>query len=94
MFAADALQEMLFQMRDGMMRLFPAIPDEWVKKGTGFSSLRGEKGLFCDAYIKKGEGLRWKITAEHAQKVTVRYREFETEKFLEAGEVWESGFPL
>ena len=94
MFAADALQEMLFQMRDGMIRLFPAIPDEWVKKGTGFSSLRGEKGLFCDAYIKKGEGIRWKITAEHAQKVTVRYREFETENFLEAGEVWESSFPV
>ena len=32
MFGADALQEMLFQMKDGKIRLFPAIPEEWKKK--------------------------------------------------------------
>ena len=35
MFSADALQEMLFQMKDGKIRLFPAVPKIWTEK-TGF----------------------------------------------------------
>ena len=43
MFSADALQEMLFQMKDGKIRLFPAVPKTWTEKQVSFYSFRGEK---------------------------------------------------
>ena len=45
MFSADALQEMLFQMKDGKIRLFPAVPKTWTEKQVSFYSFRGEKGI-------------------------------------------------
>ena len=70
MFSADALQEMLFQMKNGKIRLFPAIPEEWKEKGVFFQNLRGENGLMCSAKIEDGI-LTWKIQSEKSQKVSI-----------------------
>lgn len=70
MFSADALQEMLFQMKNGKIRLFPAIPEEWKEKGVSFQNLRGENGLMCSAKIEDGI-LTWKIQSEKSQKVSI-----------------------
>lgn len=88
MFAADALQEMLFQMRDGMIRLFPAIPQKWKHSGVAFQTLRGEKGLLCSARITKEGILSWEIRAETSMTVTVTYPGLERTKTLAAGEIW------
>ena len=45
MFSADALQEMLFQMKNGKIRLFPAVPKKWTEESISFGNLRGEKGI-------------------------------------------------
>lgn len=42
MFSADALQEMLFQMKDGKIRLFPAIPGNGENR-TFLSGISEEK---------------------------------------------------
>lgn len=38
----DALQELLFRLEQGMIGLFPAIPEMWKEKDIRFTSLRGE----------------------------------------------------
>lgn len=87
MFSADALQEMLFQMKKGTIRLFPAIPKEWREKGTSFCHFRGEKGLMCSGKITN-ESISWEIQADVPQKIRVKIQEKIIEKALEKGEVW------
>lgn len=53
--AADALQEMLLQSENGILALFPAIPDEWKEKKVSFEDFRAEKGLLVSAEWEKGE---------------------------------------
>ena len=86
MFSADALQEMLFQMKNGKIRLFPAIPEEWKEKGVSFQNLRGENGLMCSAKIEDGI-LTWKIQSEKSQKVSIEVLGNVVEEFLEAGKM-------
>jgi len=51
MAAADALQEMLLQTNNGIIRLFPAVPKEWLTKGIAFHKLRGEMGIIVSAKV-------------------------------------------
>lgn len=53
--AADALQEMLLQSENGILDLFPAIPDEWRDKKVAFENFRAEKGLLVSAEWESGE---------------------------------------
>lgn len=94
MFSADALQEMLFQMKDGKIRLFPAIPENWKEKGTAFQCFRGEKGLICSAEIERGERLSWEIRAGKPQTVSVEVFGKFVQKFLEEGEIWKDSVSL
>lgn len=87
MFAADALQEMLFQMRGAQITLFPAAPEAWLEQGVAFDSLRGEKGMFCSARITQ-EKLTWKVEAGQACTLTVRFRDAVWRRELQAKEVW------
>lgn len=61
MCAADALQEMLLYSEDGVMELFPALPDEWIPKRTGFHHLRGEMGCLVSAVCEDCKLLRLEI---------------------------------
>ena len=54
MLSNDALQEMLFQMNDGVIRLFPSIPNDWFNKKVSFDKFLGEKGLVVSARLEKG----------------------------------------
>ena len=49
MAAAAALQEMLIQSRDDIIRVFPAVPDEWRRNGVSFRRLRAEGGILVSA---------------------------------------------
>jgi alpha-L-fucosidase 2 len=53
--AADALQEMLLQNYDGVIRVFPAVPEEWKKKGTSFTNFRAFNGVLVSAELSEGE---------------------------------------
>lgn len=55
MAAADALQEMLLQTDNGVIRPFPAIPMEWWVKGAEFHRFRGEMGVLVSAKAITGE---------------------------------------
>lgn len=53
MCAADAIQEMLLQ-DNGIIKVFPAIPEEWRKNGVRFYTLRGRNGVLVSSSIKNG----------------------------------------
>ena len=86
MFGADALQEMLFQMKDGKIRLFPAIPEEWKEKEVSFENFRGENGLMCSAKIEDGI-LTWKIRSEKSRTVSLEIFGEVVEESLEGGKI-------
>jgi alpha-L-fucosidase 2 len=54
MAAADALQEMLLQCFDGVLRVFPAIPDHWREHGVSFQTLRAEGPVLVSSAITEG----------------------------------------
>ena len=72
MFAADGLQEMLMQMKHGVLELFPAIPDEWKNSKVGFYGFRGEGGIIVSAEMEKGKVTMLRISSEKA--VTFRLK--------------------
>ena len=95
MFSADALQEMLFQMKDGKIRLFPAVPKIWTEKQVSFYSFRGEKGILCSAEIFEGRKLSWKIYTENSVYIQIQYQErLCGKKRLEPGQWWEESLML
>lgn len=54
MCAADALQEMLLRTEDGIIQVFPAIPEAWWREGCSFEDLRGENGILISAWAEQG----------------------------------------
>lgn len=87
MHAADALQEMLFQMEHGVVELFPAIPDKWKEKEISFENLRGEKGILVSARWIPSVGCEVVFQAEKDQKLQIKSNTQEIiEICLHAGE--------
>lgn len=87
MYAADALQEMLFQMHDGVIDIFPAIPEKWHEKEVEFEHFRGEKGLLVSAKIRKDHKCDIRLEAVYDQKVQIRSSLYGcTDITLKAGE--------
>lgn len=79
MYAADALQEMLFQMEDGRIDLFPAIPEKW-EDGIAFKHLRGEQGILVSAKMRAGRWIDVTLSAEYEQNVYIRYKTDSSER--------------
>ncbi len=52
---ADALQEMLLQYHHDILRLFPAVPEEWIKQGCSFNDFYLCKDIKVDAEVKEGK---------------------------------------
>lgn len=77
MYAADALQEMLFQMRDGHMELFAAIPEAWKSQEVSFRGFRGEAGICVSAKWKPNQCVEVEIYAEKEQTITICSEFFE-----------------
>lgn len=71
MYAADALQEMLFQMRDGRMEIFPAIPEKWENEEVAFTEFRGENGIFVSARKVPKDGCYVTLTTEKENQVQI-----------------------
>ena len=71
MYAADALQEMLFQMRDGRMEFFPAIPEKWENSEVSFEGFRGENGIFVSAKKIPNNGCSITIMAEKKNQIQI-----------------------
>jgi alpha-L-fucosidase 2 len=66
---ASGIQEMLIQSHTGIVRIFPAIPEEW--KEVSFNKLRTEGAFLISARMKKGEVTEMKIISEKGGKIKV-----------------------
>lgn len=73
MLAADALQEMLFQMDNGTIKLFPAIPETWTEKKVSFTNFLGEKGLKVSATLEQGNIKSVKLYTEKPQTIRITF---------------------
>lgn len=72
MYAADALQEMLFQMDGGVIHLFPAIPKAWREQDVSFEKLRGEQGLLVSAKMRQGKVYEIILSPAYDQSILLR----------------------
>jgi hypothetical protein len=68
--AADALQQMLLQSWGGVIRVFPAVPDEW--KDAAFRDLRTEGAFLMTAVRKEGKTQWLKIKSLAGEPCIVR----------------------
>lgn len=68
----DALQEMLLQEHQGYIRLFPAVPDEWRKRGVSFDRLRSYGGVLVSACYADGKVTRFRLETTETRTVSVR----------------------
>lgn len=69
--AADALQEMLLQSENGVLRLFPAIPNAWREKSVSFRRLRAEKGLLVSAELENNRLKKLVLCPEKTVKIQI-----------------------
>ena len=65
MAAADAVQEMLLQTRDGIIRLFPAVPKNWFESCISFDKLRAPGGILVSANSDKTGFKKLVLKCEH-----------------------------
>lgn len=72
MFAADGLQEMLMQMSNGKLKLFPAIPKRWEKSEVGFTGFRGEHGIKVTAKMENEKLTYLEIVSEQNQEILIK----------------------
>ena len=83
--AADALQEMLLQSEENQIRLFPAIPEEWVEQTVSFDNLRAENGVLVSATLEKGKVTLLELHFTREATVTLYpYPEQETKRIVTA----------
>ena len=83
--AAQAVHEMLLQSWGNLIRIFPAIPEEW--KDVSFNQLRAEGGFIVSAQRKSGITDHVTITATVDQPLHIRnpfgQHEYESDVRLE-----------
>jgi len=66
---ASGIQEMLLQSHTGIVRIFPAIPEEW--KEVSFNSLRTEGAFLISAVMEKGDINEVKIFSEKGGEIKI-----------------------
>lgn len=76
MCAADALQEMLLYSEDGIMELFPALPEEWGDERTAFHRLRGEMGCLVSAACQNGKITELKLEFSRDTELYLRKNKY------------------
>ena len=59
---AAGVQEMLLQSHTGVLRIFPAIPEDW--KDVSFNNLRGMGAFVVSAVMKDGNTENVRIVSE------------------------------
>lgn len=74
--AATAVTEMLLQNRNGILRIFPAVPESW--RECSFRELRAEGGFVVSASRESGK-LRWvRIRNESGERCRILLPEWDT----------------
>ena len=71
---SGAIAEMLLQSHDGVIRVLPALPDDW-KAGGSFSGLRARGGYEVSCEWRDGRVTSYSVIADRAPNmanVTVR----------------------
>ncbi len=66
---AAGLQEMLLQSHDGIVRVFPAVPESW--KEVSFADLRAEGAFLVSARLVKGQLAEIKIISESGSELKI-----------------------
>lgn len=72
MCAADALQEMLLYSERGVLRFFPAIPDEWAEEPLSFRDFLAGNGLLVSAGMEDGKISFITLKPRHSGTVLIR----------------------
>ncbi|HOK10440.1 MAG TPA: glycoside hydrolase N-terminal domain-containing protein [Candidatus Hydrogenedens sp.] len=67
--SGTAVQEMLLQSHNGLIRVFPCIPDNW--KNVSFHQLRAEGGFLVSAEKKEGKTIRIIIQSDIGTQCTL-----------------------
>ena len=71
--AADAVQTMLIQSAPGRMRLFPAIPADWLD--VSFDGLRADGAVLVSAAVERGRLGRVMLKAHTSAHIQLAYRD-------------------
>lgn len=79
--AADALQEMLLENDKGLIKVFPAIPQEWREEGTSFNQFRGCMGVLVSAEIRDGRLAFVELIAER-EGIVQLWNDFGTDELV------------
>lgn len=66
---AAGVQEMLLQSHTGIIRVFPAIPDDW--QNVSFHRLRAMGGFLVSAERKAGQLVRLEVFSEQGQPLRI-----------------------
>ena len=69
---ADALQEMMLSCSDGVLRVFPALPEAWRQQGCEFAGLLSYGGVEVSASIRAGKVQRIALRCERENSVRVQ----------------------
>ena len=72
MCAADALQEMLLYGEEGVIEVFPAIPESWERQEVAFQGLRTEGGILVSARLSRGKLTELALEAPRPMRVKLR----------------------
>ncbi|WP_018758333.1 glycosyl hydrolase family 95 catalytic domain-containing protein [Paenibacillus terrigena] len=70
--AVSALQDMLLQVDEGTIRVFPAIPAAWADRTAEFRDFRGEMGVLLSARLSGGKLDYIKLRAERGGSFRVQ----------------------
>lgn len=72
MCAADALAEMLLQTENGVISIFPAIPDAWRQKALSFDDFRAENGLLVSAGLEKSKMVFITLRPQYSGEIIIQ----------------------
>jgi alpha-L-fucosidase 2 len=67
---AAGVQEMLLQSQGGVVRVFPAVPDDW--KEVSFKNLRAEGAFLVSANIQNGKTRRVEVFSEKGGDLNIQ----------------------
>jgi len=74
---ASGIQEMLLQSHTGIIRIFPAIPEEW--QDVSFRKLRAEGAFLISADMEKGKVTGMELFSEKGEEIKI-FNPFKNEK--------------
>ena len=72
MCAADALQEMLLYGEEGVIEVFPAIPESWERQEVAFQGFRTEGGILVSARLSRGKLTELLLEAPQPMRVKLK----------------------